>query len=116
MTLSDSYESKPRSREQAQGLVMSDLFSLPDEQRNLLSWMMRRQAPASLAEVAGFLGIDEPGAKAQLDAAIERGQVRQVEVDGRTAYRVRSGSTRPLPQLAKVWDALDDGKDGGQKT
>jgi hypothetical protein len=88
----------------AAGAHLGDLLELPEPQRRLVQWMMRR-GPATLAEVAAHTGQSEQ-ARATLDALVQQGALQELRGDGARRYRAhlarRAG--RHLP--AHIWQAL----------
>jgi hypothetical protein len=89
----------------AAGAHLGDLLELPEPQRQLVQWMMRR-GPATLAEVAAHTGQGEQTARATLDALVQQGVLQELRGDGARRYRAhlarRAG--RHLP--AHIWQAL----------
>ena len=89
----------------AAGAHVGDLLELPEAQRRLVQWMMRRGA-ATVAEVAAHTGQSEQAARATLDALVQQGALQELRGDGARRYRAhlarRAG--RHLP--AHIWQAL----------
>lgn len=88
---------------------MVDVLALPDDERQLVTWITRQRA-VTLAEAAEQLGRDEAETGALLDDLARRGFVeltgeRTGEASA-TRYRVRLGPTRRARLPGKVWDAL----------
>jgi amino acid permease len=89
----------------AAGAHLGDLLELPEPQRRLVQWMMRR-GPATLAEVAAHTGQSEQAARATLDALVQQGALQELRGDGARRYRARLArrAGRHLP--ARIWQAL----------
>jgi hypothetical protein len=89
----------------AAGAHLGDLLELPEPQRWLVQWMMRR-GPATLAEVAAHTGQSEQAARATLDALVQQGALQELRGDGARRYRARLArrAGRHLP--ARIWQAL----------
>ena len=89
----------------AAGAYLGDLLELPEPQRRLVQWIMRR-GPATLEEVAAHTGQGEQAARATLDALVQQGALQELRGDGARRYRAhlarRAG--RHLP--AHIWQAL----------
>jgi amino acid permease len=91
------------------GLSIADVIALPEDQRQLVNWMMRREA-VSLAEVAAHTGQDEAVARAALNGLVEQGFIRELEVDGETRYQLRLALRRgrQIPEVIL-------GEEGGKR-
>jgi predicted transcriptional regulator len=88
------------------GLRMTDLLTLPDAMRQIVTWMMR-QGPVSPAEVAAHIGQDEETAHTTLEALVEQGFVGRTEVEGKTRYRAQLAHRRGRELPQEIWQALD---------
>lgn len=95
------------AREKTPGLTMSDVLNMPDDQRQLFTWLLRQRTPG-LTEVARFLGRDEAAAQAVLAGLVEQGLVREFEQRGTRRYQVRLAPKRGRTMPANLWQALDD--------
>jgi MinD-like ATPase involved in chromosome partitioning or flagellar assembly len=69
------------------GLSMADILMLPDEQRHLISWMMR-QGSATLTEAVAYTNEAEVDIKSTLGTLIEKGFVQQIIVSNETRYQI----------------------------
>ncbi|MFK8184752.1 MAG: hypothetical protein AB8B99_15380 [Phormidesmis sp.] len=93
-------DSPPPSR------TMTDVLSLPDDERNLVNWIMR-QSNATLAQcVANF---QQPTAEIEgkLSSLIKAGFLKRTEnKDDECVYQpaMRTRRNRQVPK--KIWDAL----------
>ena len=98
----------------ATGLQMTDVLTLPDPLRKLITWMTR-QGQVSLAEVAAHTGQGEETAGIMLEALIEQGFVQKVEGRGdpartsKSRYRIRFAPRRERQLPEEIWQALDEG-------
>jgi hypothetical protein len=91
-----------------EGLSPSELLGLPDGLRRIVTWLTRRGA-ASLADLAGEVGCDEPGAAALAELLVARGLLRIGPApDGAPSYSARMGGRRPRnlgsDKLRKLFD------------
>lgn len=104
-------EAELEAREKSQGLTMSEVLILPDDQRHLINWLLRQKS-ATLAEAAHFLGWEEPAAQTLVSELVGRGLLREYELHGALRYRVRLApkSGRTMPE--NLWRALDDKVEG----
>lgn len=87
---------------------MADVLELPAPLRDLVTWMMRRDA-CSLSEIASRLGESETDVHDELAGLIRRGFVTRIDTDryqARPAARSRRGMPRGL------WQALGDLDEG----
>ncbi|MEP0856699.1 hypothetical protein [Trichocoleus sp. DQ-U1] len=91
-----------RQDEKAGGLTMVDVLTLPESQRQIVQWMMRKKSEVSLAEVADRTGSGEDVAIALLDDLVAQGFVQETEVAGELRYRMRLAAKRGAQQLPKT--------------
>lgn len=98
---------KFRVREEAAGLSVADVHTLPNDLRQLFKWLMR-QEEVSLAEVTSFLKQDEATCRKTLAVLVEHGYVREIEAGGKTRYRVRLASKRGREVPLNLWEALGE--------
>jgi hypothetical protein len=89
----------------AAGVHVGDLLELPESQRRLVQWMMRRGA-ATVAEVAAHTGQGEQAVRATLDALVQQGALQELRGNGVRRYRphLARRAGRHLP--AHIWQAL----------
>ncbi len=95
------------AREKSPGLTMGDILDLPDSLRNLVNWMMR-QEQVTLSQVAAYVQQTEESAKGMLSTLLDKGFVRELEVQGKVQYRVRLAPKRKSDMPGNLWRALDD--------
>jgi hypothetical protein len=82
-------------KEEQAGVTMTDVLSLPDELRVIVTWLMR-QGEAELSDVAALIEQDNATAHALLAELIAQGFVQKVVhgVEGQPRYRVRLAAKR----------------------
>lgn len=100
-------QSELESRDKSPGLSMGDILDLPDSLRNLVSWMIR-QDQVELSEIATYLTQDEAQTRSMLAELIEKGYVLELDIRGKTYYRVRLVSKRKRDLPSSIWGALSD--------
>lgn len=93
-------------REKHPGLDMGNILDLPDDVREVITWMLRENS-VDLAEVAARTGKDEAGARALLDSFVEQGYVREVDIKGKVEYRVRLKPKRKVNMPSNLWAAIE---------
>ena len=64
------------------------MLDLPDSLRDIINWMIRGKE-VDFAQVTARLGNDERAARQMLDALLEKGYIREIDVNGQSHYRVR---------------------------
>ncbi len=95
------------ARERVQNLTMTDIFTLPEPLRTVISWIVRERE-VSFPDLMAHLGQDETRARALLTALVEKGLVQELNRDGELSYRVRV-VTKPKRQVsADLLRALED--------
>jgi amino acid permease len=96
----------------ADAAYMGDILEMPEGERALLQWIMRRGS-ATLPEVAAHIGQTDADARAVLRAMIRRGALREVVTAEGTSYRPRIARKRESRLSGEIWDALNDEAPGG---
>ena len=92
-----------------QGLAPTDLTSLPDESRKLITWLARRKM-AGLDEIEQALNRKRDSVINTLEELRLKGYVKEMMVEGMKSYRVvfhakpRRG---PRGLSEDIWDRLD---------
>ena len=105
MTNSPSERSQPNTPDSEPSLKMLDVMSLPDEQRSVVNWLIRK-TEATLAEIVEQTEQSEPVVQTMLNDLVQQGFVQVIEVEGKQHYRPLLGS-KPKSRLSKnIWDAL----------
>lgn len=92
--------------EDGSGLSVLDVLTLPDDQQQLVNWMMR-QGEVHFADVVAHLGKDEEVARKLLDVLLEKGFVREIAREDKPIYRIQLASKRRRDLPRKIWDALE---------
>jgi predicted transcriptional regulator len=93
-------------REKNPGLDMGNILELPDSEREIITWMLRENS-VDLAKLAAHLDKDEAQARIALDALIEKGYVREVDIKGQVQYRVRLKPKRKMNMPSNLWAAIE---------
>jgi hypothetical protein len=70
-----------------QGLAPTDLTSLPDESRELITWLARRKM-ANLEEMEQGLNRKRASIVKTLEELLPKGYVRELTIEGMNFYRV----------------------------
>jgi DNA-binding IclR family transcriptional regulator len=84
------------------------MLALPEEERRLLQWLMRR-GRASVEEAAGQFGLDPATGRSLLEALAKRGFVKIEGDESHGVYQPRPGSTRTAGTLPDaLWRKLRD--------
>lgn len=105
--LFDRLDAELNAREKTPGLLMSDVLAMPDDQRKVINWMIRRKT-VELPDLARFLERDEQSAQDMMAGLIELGYVRSFEKNGVLRYQVRLAPKRGRTMPENLWQALDD--------
>lgn len=93
-------------REKHPGLDMGNILDLPDDEREIITWMLREKS-VDLAKMAVHLGQDEAQARATLDALVEKGYIREIDIKGQVEYRVRLKPKRKVNMPSNLWAAIE---------
>ncbi len=85
--------------------TMTDLLALPDSERTLMNWLVRRRQ-ASFAELLDRVGGDAETLKGMIERLISAGFLTADGDSGESVFKPNlvSRKTRTLPN--QVWDAL----------
>lgn len=75
------------------GLAITDILALPEDQRDLINWLMR-SGRVDLDQVTEYLGQEPKEARAFLAPMIEQGFVQALNIEARPHYEVRMAATR----------------------
>lgn len=100
-------EQELQAHEKVAGLTMADVLALPDTLRTLINWMLR-QNQVSLDEVMVQLGQDQARTQSTIDALVDKGFVRPVEIQGETNYKVQMAPQAKRSVPSNSWQALDE--------
>jgi hypothetical protein len=93
-------------REKNPGLDMGNILDLPDDEREVITWILRENS-VDLAQMTVHLGRDEAHARARLDSLVEQGYVREIDIKGTVQYRVRLKPKRKVNMPSNLWAALE---------
>jgi len=86
---------------------MMDVVALPDEQRQLITWMLRH-GEVNLSAVSQQLAKSAEQGQAILLELEAKGFIQEVSADGEIRYRSRVGQRRNRSVGGAIWSALDE--------
>ncbi|MFC1878892.1 hypothetical protein ACFLZW_03155 [Chloroflexota bacterium] len=91
------------------GLDVNDLLSIPDDLRQLLTWMVRSKRFMS-DDLAEHLGFSSAEARELLAVLLRNGFIELSEPDGPSEYRTRVTGTfkHKFKVQSDIWNLLDD--------
>lgn len=89
------------------GLGVTDVLGLPEEERRLINWLTR-QVEVTLADTIEFSGRNEEECLALMESLVERGFVTKRETEGEPLFRTRYAAKKGRQLPDAVWDALDE--------
>ncbi len=98
------------ARERVPSLTMTDIFTLPEPLRTVISWIVRERE-VGFPDIMAHLGQDETNARALLAALIEKGLVQELNTNGALSYRVRVVTKAKRQVSADLLKALEDDKE-----
>ena len=102
-----STHGEPGGRQHPAGVTMSDVLTLPDPLRQLVTWMMRR-GEVRLVDLVEHTAADEPAVRGMVEELMVGGFVQAADVDGEVRYQVRLNSRPARRSPARdIWKALD---------
>ena len=107
MGLFDRLQTEIEAREKAAGLSMADILDLPDDLRQLFTWMMH-ESEVSLQQVVAHTGQNEETTTAMLKTLVEKGFVREIDLKEEKRYRVRLAAKKWKDIPLDIWASLDD--------
>ncbi len=93
--------------EQSGGRDMLEVLALPEDERRLVQWLLRRGA-AGVSEIAAQTGQTEDAARRALDALAGAGFLAQAENDGEARWHVCLASKRNRRVSGDLWKRLDE--------
>lgn len=88
------------------GLSVLDVLTLPDDQQQLLNWIMR-QGEVNFTDVVAHLGEDEGVARRLLELLLEQHFVQEIPGEGESFYRIKLACKRRRDLPQKIWNALE---------
>jgi DNA-binding IclR family transcriptional regulator len=74
-------------------ITINEWLTLPDDQRQVLSWMQKRPA-CSFGAIVTFLQQSEESVRGLLDDLLQQGFIKPIAVGGETRYQVHLTSMR----------------------
>jgi MinD-like ATPase involved in chromosome partitioning or flagellar assembly/predicted transcriptional regulator len=101
---------EPLSERSSGGITMLDVLTLPDQQRQLMNWMLR-QGSVKLEEVIDRTGQDEIGVLSTLDDLIAQGFIQKFKVGDEFQYQplLTSATAKKQKKSSKdLWKSLED--------
>lgn len=93
---------------------MADVLALPDQQCQLVTWIMR-QGEVEIDAIASYLEVDAGEARTIVAELARSGFVAEVDRAGLTVV-ARIADTRKRRTPASIWDALDCAPGGRDDT
>jgi hypothetical protein len=101
------FDAEPSERTPQTGLSPVELLSMPQDQRDVVSWLTR-QKRASLEEIEQAFPDSDHDVPAILATMSAKGYIRQTEVDGRAYYTVNYRHQKPdsLGRAKNIWDQI----------
>jgi hypothetical protein len=91
----------------ALGVHVADALVLPEDEQQLVEWLIRRREVA-LADVMAHAGQDQGLVRARLRRLVQDGYVGEVEAGGETRYRARLARRRGSTLPESIWRALEE--------
>lgn len=88
------------------GLSVLDILTLPDDQQQLLNWIMR-QGEVKFTDVVAHLGGDEGVARTLLEVLLEQHFVQEIPGEGESLYCIKLACKRRRELPQKIWNALE---------
>ncbi len=103
---SERSREESEGREEAPGLVMSDLLSMSEPQAGLLRWLVREKQ-ASLTSICAFLKNDYAVSRAIVSELQAKGFITEYEENGVKYLRVRLAPMRGRERTAGLWQKVE---------
>ncbi|MCC5638457.1 FeoC-like transcriptional regulator [Nostoc sp. CHAB 5844] len=82
-----------------------DIMNLPDEQRQLVNWIIHQQK-VSLSEVATHLKISEELAQQHLQILVTKGFIQELDESESVYYQPRFATPKKSKLNQNIWDKL----------
>lgn len=96
-----------RAREKTPGLDMTDILDLPDHFREVINWMLR-ETFVDVPQMAAHLANNEQNARTMISTLLDKGYIREIDINGRVQYRVRLKPKRKHNMPSNLWKALEN--------
>ncbi len=93
--------------EEIAGRDMLEVLALPEGERQIVQWLLRRGA-AGLSEIATEIGQEPEAARAVLDALTGAGFLARAEGDGEARWRTCLAPKRGRRVSTDIWKRLDE--------
>ncbi len=95
------------------GMRLTDALSLPENQRRIISWLIRQEAMGrefvGLSEIAAYTGQDQAATEAVLNSLMSQGFIRGLVEAGKTRFRPQLAPKQPSRQLSTdIQQALEN--------
>ena len=107
MGLFDRLQDEIDARGRQEGLSPIDLLDLPPALAAIAKKIIRRNG-LSLAEIAQEMGQTPEETQAVLDDLVEKGLIRQIEVNSEIWYKAHFARKADKKLSTGVWSALDN--------
>lgn len=86
--------------------TMADLLFLPEAERSLMNWLLRKKQ-ATLSEIAAHFNQPEPTIIDLLNHLLIQGFVKQIDQENACYYQPNLLSRKGRNVPANLWDALE---------
>ncbi|MGB3309170.1 MAG: helix-turn-helix domain-containing protein [Nodosilinea sp.] len=100
----------PDSRQQrtpkAGPKTMTDLLGLPDPERTLVNWLVRKRG-ASLADIVAHTRAEPAAVQAMLNDLLATGFLAVDDVSGPAVFKPNLVSRQPRTVPDRLWNAID---------
>jgi len=99
----------PQGLDNPQGVAPTDLTSLPEKNREVITWLARRKM-ATLEEMERGLNRNRESIVKILEELLPKGYVKELMIEGKNFYRVvfhTKPRRKPQSLGEDLWDRLD---------
>ncbi|WP_414577684.1 MarR family transcriptional regulator [Anabaena sp. CCY 9402-a] len=96
----------PDFEDSASPKTLTEIANLPDEQRQLMNWIIRQQQ-VTLAEIATHQDISHQEAQEQIQNLISQGFIQIVNDSDTTYYKPHFASPKKRNLSQNIWDKLE---------
>jgi DeoR/GlpR family transcriptional regulator of sugar metabolism len=86
--------------------TMTDVMNLPEEQRQLINWIIRQQK-VSLSEAATHLNLSEELAQQALDLLLFQGFIQEFNDHGSVYYQPQLANQKKSKLAQDIWSKLE---------
>lgn len=84
---------------------IADIMSLPDEQRQIVNWIIHQQK-VSLTEVVNHTNLSEDLVQQHLQNLVDKGFIAEFNNEGLSYYQPQLGSKQKSRLPKHIWDKL----------